>query len=39
MRGCDWESFKHTLVYETNVNGRIYKAKFDTDQNIEFTGV
>ena len=39
MKNCNWQSFRHTLVYETQVNGKTFKAKVDTDQNIEFTGI
>lgn len=31
MRCCNWQTFKHTLVYEANINGKNFKAKFDTD--------
>ena len=38
MSKFNWETLKHTLVYETNINGKTFKAKIDTDQRVEFSG-
>ncbi len=39
MKSWNWADFKHSLVFETNVNGSTLKAKVDTDQNIELSRV